>query len=240
MHAFPSIVGPIAARRGRLYPWTVGGGDGLTVGADGRVRCAWGAGSPDYTEYHDREWGRPTDDDRWLFEKICLEGFQSGLSWLTILRKREAYRLAFDDFEPARVARYDRRRIERSLGNAGIVRNRLKVESAVKNARAFLKVQEEFGSFDQYQWQFVAGKPIQNRHTSIQEVPARTPLSDALSKDLKKRGFSFVGSTIVYAYLQAVGMVNDHLVTCFRYSATRNAAGARQRGGTPFPTPHPL
>ncbi len=191
------------------------------------VRCDWCQSDPLLVAYHDEEWGIPVHDDQRLFEFLVLEGAQAGLSWITILRKREAYREAFDGFEPARVARYDQRRVLRLLQNPGIVRNRLKIESAVKNARAFLKVQEEFGSFARYQWQLVAGKPVQNRHATIREVPPRSSLSDAWSKDLKKRGFSFVGSTIVYAHMQAVGMVNDHLVTCFRYSAAKKAGSAR-------------
>jgi DNA-3-methyladenine glycosylase I len=171
--------------------------------------------------YHDQEWGTPVHDDRTLFEFLLLEGAQAGLSWITILRKREAYRQAFDQFDPAKVARYDARRIQRLLADPGIVRNKLKLESAVKNARAFLKVQQEFGSFAAYQWQFVGGAPIQNRPAAKGDVPARTELSDALSKDLKKRGFNFVGSTIIYAYMQAVGLVNDHVAHCFRSAARR-------------------
>jgi DNA-3-methyladenine glycosylase I len=167
--------------------------------------------------YHDNEWGVPVHDDRLLFEFLVLEGAQAGLSWLTILRKRDAYREAFDDFDPERVARYNKRRIEKLLANPGIVRNRLKVESAVKNARAFLAVQEEFGSFDAYMWAFVDGKPRQNAWRSLKDLPARTTDSDRMSKDLVRRGFSFVGSTICYAHMQAVGMVNDHTVDCFRY-----------------------
>jgi DNA-3-methyladenine glycosylase I len=185
------------------------------------ARCGWSEGDPLLVAYHDDEWGNPVRDDRTLFEFLLLEGAQAGLSWLTVLRKREAYRLAFDDFDPAQVARWDARRIERLLQNPGIVRNRLKIQSAHKNARAFLKVQEEFGSFARYQWQFIGGQPIQNLPSSPKEVPARTELSDALSKDLKKRGFSFVGSTIVYAYMQAVGMVDDHVAGCFRASRKR-------------------
>jgi DNA-3-methyladenine glycosylase I len=182
-----------------------------------KIRCAWAGSDPLYVEYHDAEWGVPVHDDRRLFEFLVLEGAQAGLSWLTILRKREAYRRAFAGFDPARVARFDARRIARLLADPGIVRNRLKVESAVANARAFLEVQAEFGSFAAYQWRFVEGRPIVNRWEEQRQVPARTALSDAISKDLKRRGFSFVGSTIVYAHLQAVGMVNDHLVGCFRH-----------------------
>jgi DNA-3-methyladenine glycosylase I len=181
-----------------------------------KKRCAWPGADPLYVAYHDREWGVPVHDDRLLFEFLVLEGAQAGLSWITVLRKRDAYRRAFDGFDPERVARYDARKIARLLGDAGIVRNRAKIESAVKNARAFLAVQEAHGSFDAYQWRFVDGRPIQNRRRATKDVPARTRESDALSKDLKQRGFSFVGSTIMYAHMQAVGMVNDHLVTCFR------------------------
>ena len=181
------------------------------------VRCAW-ARNPLAIRYHDEEWGVPQHDDRRLFEFLILEGAQAGLSWDTILRKRENYRAAFDHFDPGRVARYDRRKIQSLLRDDGIIRNRLKIASAVQNAKAFLRVQEEFGSFDRYIWQFVGGKPKVNLRRSTRKVPARTPDSDAMSKDLKKRGFNFVGSTICYAFMQAVGMVNDHLVECFRYS----------------------
>ncbi|MBZ5597821.1 MAG: DNA-3-methyladenine glycosylase I [Acidobacteriia bacterium] len=181
------------------------------------VRCAW-ARNPLAIRYHDEEWGVPQHDDRRLFEFLILEGAQAGLSWDTILRKRENYRAAFDHFDPGRVARYDRRKIQSLLRDDGIIRNRLKIASAVQNAKAFLRVQEEFGSFDRYIWQFVDGKPKVNLRRSTRKVPARTPDSDAMSKDLKKRGFNFVGSTICYAFMQAVGMVNDHLVECFRYS----------------------
>jgi len=167
--------------------------------------------------YHDEEWGVPVHDDRRLFEFLTLEGAQAGLSWSTILRKRENYRKAFAGFDPARVARFDSRRRAQLMKNPGIVRNRLKIESTVSNARAFLDVKKEFGSFDNYIWRFVDGKPIQNRRAGLHQVPARTPESDALSADLKKRGFRFVGSTIMYAFMQAVGMVNDHEVSCFRY-----------------------
>lgn len=167
--------------------------------------------------YHDREWGVPQHDDRVLYEFLLLEGAQAGLSWDTILRKRENYRAAFDDFDPKKIARYGARKIRSLMGNDGIVRNRLKILSAVKNAKAFLIVQEEFGSFDRYIWQFVGGQPVVNARASTKQVPARTTESDALSKDLKKRGFTFVGSTICYAFMQAVGLVNDHLTTCFRH-----------------------
>ncbi len=186
------------------------------------VRCDWCKSDPAYIAYHDSEWGVPVRDDRVLFEFLLLEGAQAGLSWLTILRRRDAYRQAFADFDPDAVARFDRRKIGKLLLDPGIVRNRLKVESAVRNAKAFLAVQAEFGSFARYQWAFVSGRPVQNRRRSIAEIPARTKLSDAFSKDLKKRGFSFVGSTIVYAHMQAVGMVNDHVVGCHRYVALRH------------------
>jgi len=181
-------------------------------------RCPW-AEAELHHDYHDTEWGVPSHDDRHLFELLILEGAQAGLSWSTILKKRPAYRTAYDDFDPAKVARYDARKIARLLADPGIVRNRLKVEASILNARAFLAVQKEFGSFDRYIWQFVGGRPIQNRWTATKQVPARTPESDAMSKDLKKRGFKFVGTTICYAFMQAVGMVNDHLVTCPRHAA---------------------
>ncbi|HYC53523.1 MAG TPA: DNA-3-methyladenine glycosylase I [Candidatus Binatia bacterium] len=183
------------------------------------VRCDWCGTDPLYRKYHDEEWGVPVHDDAKLFEFIILEGAQAGLSWITILRKREAYRKAFANFDADKVARFTPARIEKLLQDPGIVRNRLKVESAVKNARAFLKVQDEFGSFDAYQWRFVDGRPVANRHTAIKQVPARTEISDVFSKDLKQRGFGFVGTTIMYAHMQAVGMVNDHLVRCHRYKA---------------------
>jgi DNA-3-methyladenine glycosylase I len=182
-----------------------------------KKRCAWSGTDARYVAYHDEEWGVPVHDDRLLFEFLVLEGAQAGLSWSTILRKRDAYRRAFDRFDPRKVARYDGRKVAALLADAGIVRNRAKVDSAVKNARVFLDVQTEFGSFDAYQWRFVDGRPIQNRRRTVGDVPARTPESDAMSKDLKSRGFSFVGSTIIYAHMQAVGMVNDHVVDCFRH-----------------------
>jgi len=182
------------------------------------VRCDWCKKDPLYVAYHDNEWGIPVRDDRLLFEFLVLEGAQAGLSWITILRKREAYRKAFSNFDAEKVARYDERKVETLLRNPGIVRNRLKIESAIKNARAFLAVRNDFGSFARYQWDFVGNRPIQNRFRSIKNIPARTDVSDALSKDLKKRGFSFVGSTIMYAHMQAVGMVNDHIVRCHRYA----------------------
>jgi DNA-3-methyladenine glycosylase I len=187
------------------------------------TRCAWaGAGDdPLYVAYHDAEWGVPVHDDRKLFEFLILEGAQAGLSWLTILRKRENYRRAFAGFDPERVARFGAREVRRLLVDPGIVRNRLKVAGAIRNAQAFLAVQEEFGSFDRFMWQFVGGRPRQNAWRSVKQVPSRTPESDALSKDLRARGFAFVGSTICYAHMQAVGMVNDHLVNCFRYRQLR-------------------
>ena len=185
-------------------------------------RCAWAGSDPLYIAYHDQEWGVPLHDDQRLFEMLILEGAQAGLSWITILRKRDAYRQAFDNFDPRKVARYRPPRIERLLSNDGIVRNRLKVEGAVRSAAAFLEVQREFGTFDAFIWRFVGGRPLQNARRSMKDVPATTPESDAMSKDLKKRGFTFVGSTICYAFMQATGMVNDHVVDCFRYRAVQN------------------
>jgi DNA-3-methyladenine glycosylase I len=182
--------------------------------SDWGKRCTWCLGSPEYIAYHDREWGRPVHDDRVFFEFLTLEGAQAGLSWSTILAKRDNYRRAFADFDPAKVARYTRAKVEKLLVDPGIVRNRLKVESTVKNAKAFLAVQKEFGSFDNYVWRFVGGKPMVNRPRDMKSVPATSPESDALSKDLKKRGFTFVGSTIMYAFMQATGLVDDHLVGC--------------------------
>jgi DNA-3-methyladenine glycosylase I len=181
------------------------------------IRCPW-AKSDLYVQYHDTEWGVPMHDDRLLFEFLILEGAQAGLSWETILKKRDNYRTAFDHFDPAVVARYGQRKRKSLLANDGIVRNRLKIESAVENAKAFLAVQEEQGTFDRYIWQFVGHEPKQNTWKSFKQVPAKTLESDAMSKDLKKRGFKFVGSTICYAFMQAVGMVNDHLVECFRHA----------------------
>jgi DNA-3-methyladenine glycosylase I len=187
--------------------------------------CDWVGNDPLYRTYHDREWGVPVHDDRLLFEFLILEGAQAGLSWITILRKRDAYRAAFAGFDPKVVAGFDGTKVAELLANPGIVRNRLKVESAVTNARSFQKVQEEFGSFDAYQWRFVDGRPIRNAWRSIKEIPASTPVSDAMSRDLKQRGFRFVGSTICYAHMQAVGMVNDHTVDCFRW----REVGRKQR-----------
>ena len=185
---------------------------------DAVERCAWAGNDPLYTAYHDDEWGIPVHDDRKLFEMLTLEGAQAGLSWITILRKRENYRAAFDQFDPAVVAAYDDEKIAQLLQDPGIVRNRLKIRGTVQNARAYLQVQREFGSFDRYIWQFVDGTPLDNARTGMGDIPAKTPLSDAISKDLKKRGFTFVGSTIIYAHMQATGMVNDHVVTCHRYA----------------------
>jgi DNA-3-methyladenine glycosylase I len=183
-------------------------------------RCAWPKTELDIA-YHDREWGVPVHDDRLLFEFLILEGAQAGLSWSTILKKRENYRRAFDNFDARKIAKYDARKVESLLVDAGIVRNRLKIAAAIQNAKAFLAVQKEFGSFDAYLWQFVGGRPIQNRRKSLKEIPARTPESDAMSKDLLNRGFKFVGSTICYAFMQAVGMVNDHTVDCFRHAQVK-------------------
>jgi DNA-3-methyladenine glycosylase I len=180
-------------------------------------RCDWAGSDPLYIAYHDTEWGVPVWDDRKLFEFLVLEGAQAGLSWLTILRKREGYRRAFANFEPRRVARFDEKRVESLMVDPSIVRNRAKIEATIGNARAFLAVVKEFGSFAAYQWKFVGERPIRNRFHHLSEVPACTEISDALSRDLKRRGFKFVGSTIMYAHMQAIGMVNDHLTTCYRY-----------------------
>jgi DNA-3-methyladenine glycosylase I len=179
-------------------------------------RCAWAGTDPLYVAYHDREWGRPVHDDRVLFEFLILEGAQAGLSWITILRKREGYRQAFAGFDPRKVARFTPARVRALMANAGIVRNRLKIESTISNAKAFLAVQKDCGSFSRYLWGFVDDTPVVNRPRSLKDVPARTGLSDRVSQDLKRRGFRFVGSTIVYAYLQAVGLVDDHVVGCYR------------------------
>lgn len=180
-------------------------------------RCAWTTNDPLYLKYHDEEWGEPVHDDRKLFEMLILEGAQAGLSWITILRKRENYLKAFDNFDTKKIAKYDSKKVAQLLQNEGIIRNKLKINAAIQNAKLFLEVQKEFGSFDKYIWQFAGGKPIKNKWKSIKEVPAKTGESDAMSKDLQKRGFKFVGSTICYAFMQAVGMVNDHTVDCFRY-----------------------
>ena len=179
-------------------------------------RCGWATSDPLYIEYHDTEWGVPEHDDRKLFEMLILEGAQAGLSWITILKRREGYRRAFDNFDPATVAAYDEAKVEQLLQDTGIIRNRAKIRSTIANARQFLAVQAERGSFDAYLWSFVDGQPVVDARPALGSVPAKTALSDAISKDLKKRGFGFVGSTIVYAYLQATGVVNDHVQTCFR------------------------
>jgi DNA-3-methyladenine glycosylase I len=182
------------------------------------TRCGWSTTDPLYVRYHDEEWGVPLHDDRRLFEMLILEGAQAGLSWITILKKRQNYRKAFDRFDARKIANYNARKRRQLLANAGIVRNRLKIEATISNAEAFLAVRREFGSFDAYIWQFVGGSPIQNHWKSLKEIPPKTKESDLMSKDLKKRGFRFVGSTICYAFMQAVGMVNDHVNTCFRHS----------------------
>jgi DNA-3-methyladenine glycosylase I len=183
-------------------------------------RCAWAKAEPNI-QYHDEEWGVPVHDDRRLFEFLILEGAQAGLSWETVLKKRESYRQAFDEFDPQAIVKYGEQKQASLMENPGIIRNRLKIASTIQNAKMFLAVQEEFGSFDKYLWSFVGGKPIHNKRQSMSEVPASTAESDAMSKDLKKRGFKFVGSTICYALMQATGMVNDHLVDCFRHSAVK-------------------
>ncbi len=188
------------------------------------VRCAWAGNDPRMIAYHDEEWGAPLHDDQGLFEFLVLEGAQAGLSWSTILKKRSAYRAAFDDFDPAKVANYDAPRLAHLLKDPGIVRNVLKVNSAVTNARAVLALQKEFGSFSAYLWRFVGNRTIQNRRQTMRDVPAKTPEAEAMSKELLRRGFKFVGPTICYAFMQAVGMVNDHLISCFRF---------RQLGGAP-------
>ena len=185
-------------------------------------RCEWGTVSQIYIDYHDNEWGVPIHDDRTLFEFLILEGAQAGLSWETVLKKRENYRKAFSNFDPVKVSRYSDKKVEALMGNKGIIRNSLKITSAINNAKRFLEVQKEFESFETYIWQFVNGKPITNRFKSIQEIPATTKESDAMSKDLKKRGFTFVGPTICYAHMQATGMVNDHIVGCFRYKEIKD------------------
>lgn len=185
------------------------------------TRCGWVTNDPVYIEYHDKEWGVPVYDDGKFFEFLLLEFFQAGLSWLTILKKRENFRKAFDDFDYRKIARYDDKKVEQLLNDKGIIRNRLKINAAISNAAAFMKVQEEFGSFSKYIWSFVDGKPIQNSYKSLKEVPANTPLSDKISKDLKKRGFKFVGTTVIYAHMQATGMVNDHTTDCFRHEEVK-------------------
>jgi DNA-3-methyladenine glycosylase I len=182
-----------------------------------KKRCDWSSGDSLYIEYHDNEWGTPLHDDRKLFEMLILEGFQAGLSWITILRKRENFRKAFDDFEPVKIAKYNQRKINSLLKNEGIIRNRLKIEASLQNAKIFIETQKEYGSFDKYIWQFVNYKPIKNNFKSIKEIPAKTETSDIMSKELKKRGFKFVGSTICYAFMQATGMMNDHITGCWKY-----------------------
>lgn len=183
------------------------------------TRCAWvNPNDPLYVRYHDEEWGVPITDDNALFERLCLEGAQAGLSWITILRKRENYRAAFDNFDPVKVAQYDEAKAAELMANPGIVRNRLKIAAAINNAQRFLELQAEQGSFSAYLWAYVEGKPIRNTHAALSDIPAETEISRAISKDLKKRGFKFVGSTICYAMMQAIGMVNDHTVDCFRYA----------------------
>lgn len=188
------------------------------------MRCAWAGNDPLYLRYHDEEWGVPLHDDRALFELLTLEGAQAGLAWITILRKRENYRRAFAGFDPRKIARYDASRIERLLQDPGIVRNRAKVTGTVRSARAFLEVVREQGSFERHLWGFVLGKPVQNRWKTLEQIPAETEQSRAMSKDLRKRGFGFVGPTICYAFMQAAGMVNDHLTTCFRYREVQRAS----------------
>lgn len=187
-----------------------------------KTRCEWCLKNELYIDYHDKEWSVPLHDDQKLFEFLLLEGVQAGLSWLTVLKKRENYRKAYDDFDPVKVAAYDEAKLNELLQNEGLIRNRLKIAASVNNAKCFLEVQKEFGSFDRYIWSFVDFKPIVNHFESLSEVPAKTPLSDLISKDLKKRGFKFVGSTIVYAHMQATGMVNDHLVSCFRHAELKD------------------
>jgi len=184
-----------------------------------KKRCAWvSENNMDYLKYHDEEWGVPVHNDKHLFEMILLEGFQAGLSWLTVLRKRDNFRKAFSNFDYKKIAKYNSKDITRLIKNEGIIRNKLKIESSIKNAKAFIEIQKEFGSFNEYIWGFVNGKTIKNKRKSLKQIPAKTLLSDKISKDLKKRGMNFVGSTIMYAFLQAVGIVNDHEVSCFRYS----------------------
>lgn len=180
-------------------------------------RCTWTGSDPLYIEYHDKEWGVPVHDDRKLFEMLILEGAQAGLSWITVLKKRSNYRKAFDQFDANKIAHYDENKFQALLANEGIIRNRLKIKAAIQNARAFLDIQKEFGCFDTYVWRFVNGKPIRNAFKSLQELPAKTTQSESMSKDLLQRGFKFVGPTICYAFMQAVGLVNDHVVECFRY-----------------------
>ena len=194
-----------------------------------RKRCSWVGDDPLYLEYHDCEWGVPMHDDRRLFEMIILEGAQAGLSWITVLKKRENYRLAFNQFDAAKIARYDARKKRALMNNAGIIRNRLKIDATIGNARAFLKIVDECGSFSDYLWEFVDGRPIVNRWRTLSDVPVSTEKSDALSKALKSRGFKFVGTTICYSFMQAVGMVNDHVTTCFRYADVAKSPKFRRK-----------
>lgn len=187
-----------------------------------KIRCAWCGEDPLYRSYHDQEWGVPVKDDATLFEFLILETFQAGLSWITVLRKRENFRKAFDNFDYKTIAGYDQKKIDNLLQDAGIIRNKLKVQATITNAMAFIKIQREFGSFSNYIWGFVDGKPIQNTFKNMKELPANTPLSDTISKDLKQRGFKFVGTTVVYAHMQATGMVNDHVLDCFRYKEVQS------------------
>lgn len=186
-----------------------------------KIRCPWPSGDKLMIKYHDKEWGVPLHNDRKLFEFLILEGFQAGLSWRTILHKRENFRKAFDNFDFNKIAKYNKRKIKSLLKDAGIIRNKLKIEAAITNAKAYLQVRKEFGSFDKYIWSFLEGKPIDNKFKSLKELPVKTELSDKISEDLKKRGFKFVGSTIVYAHMQATGMVNDHLISCYRHKEVR-------------------
>ena len=183
-----------------------------------KLRCDWCIGNPLYEQYHDEEWGVPVYDDNKLFEFLILETFQAGLSWITVLRKRENFRAAFDNFDYKKIAKYNQEKIDTLLENAGIIRNRLKIKATITNAQAFMAIQKEFGSFNKYIWKFTDGKPIKNTFKSMSEIPANTSLSDSISKDLKNRGFKFVGTTVIYAHMQATGMVNDHIVDCFRYN----------------------
>jgi len=184
---------------------------------DNKIRCLWADTPPTFRDYHDFEWGRPVHDDQKLFEMLILEGAQAGLSWITVLKKREAYRIAFDGFDPKIVSLYDDAKIEELMANEGIVRNRLKINSAILNAKLFLEVQKQYGSFDKFIWQYVDNKPIIGHFEKLEDMPASTPISDKISKDLKKMGFKFIGSTIIYAFMQATGMVNDHFTDCFVY-----------------------
>lgn len=220
-----SLLAAGSFKRGLEAPFSYG--ETMERKKDGLTRCGWVTDDPLYIVYHDTEWGVPVFDDRKLFEFLILEGAQAGLSWLTVLKKRENYRKALEGFDPKKVAAYGEDKVQGLLRDPGIIRNQLKIRSAVTNAAAFLKIQEEFGSFAEYSWNFTGGKQIVNRFRSMREVPAKTPESDALSRDLRKRGFKFVGSTIVYAHMQAVGMVNDHIVDCFRHGEVGRALRGR-------------